>query len=270
MTVLFGAVRRLRSRLGKRWYAFQRDHQARAPEGWATGPPDFVGVGVQKAGTTWWYHLIARHPRVVHRRRPKELHYFDKFRERSFGNGDVEYYHRYFARPPGAVVGEWTPGYMFFLWPLDLLEQSAPDASILVMLRDPVERYRSGITMHSQAGRNRNRDAMHAFARGLYSDQLARLFRHFARERVLIQQYERAHAEPTAELARTYRFLGLDDGFVPDDLLSPQNATRTDKLLLDEAMRRRLVEAYEPDVERVGALVPEIDVGAWPNFAHLA
>ena len=25
------------------------------PDGWATGPPDFVGVGAQRCGTTWWF-----------------------------------------------------------------------------------------------------------------------------------------------------------------------------------------------------------------------
>ena len=26
------------------------------------GPPDFVGIGVQKAGTTWWFELLLTHP----------------------------------------------------------------------------------------------------------------------------------------------------------------------------------------------------------------
>ena len=29
-----------------------------------TGPPDFVGIGVQKAGTTWWFELVLTHPDV--------------------------------------------------------------------------------------------------------------------------------------------------------------------------------------------------------------
>ena len=28
------------------------------------GAPDFVGIGVQKAGTTWWYTLMLSHPDV--------------------------------------------------------------------------------------------------------------------------------------------------------------------------------------------------------------
>ena len=45
-----------------------------------TGPPDFVGIGVQKAGTTWWYELMLTHPGIfapagIH----KERHFFDRF-----------------------------------------------------------------------------------------------------------------------------------------------------------------------------------------------
>ena len=29
-----------------------------------TGPPDFVGIGAQKAGTTWWFDAICAHPDV--------------------------------------------------------------------------------------------------------------------------------------------------------------------------------------------------------------
>ena len=32
------------------------------PPGMTIGPPDFVGVGVPKAGTSWWFSLILAHP----------------------------------------------------------------------------------------------------------------------------------------------------------------------------------------------------------------
>src|SRR5213595_3311651 len=51
------------------------------PPGWRTGPPDFVGVGAQRCGTSWWYRgTIRSHPQVVRIAKPgKELHYFDRF-----------------------------------------------------------------------------------------------------------------------------------------------------------------------------------------------
>ena len=57
----------------------------------------------------------------------------------------VERYHRNFPRPAGGVTGEWTPRYMYDHWSLRLLRRAAPEARILVILRDPIERYRSAL-----------------------------------------------------------------------------------------------------------------------------
>src|SRR5262249_18353809 len=34
-------------------------------DGSIVGPPDFIGVGAQKSGTSWWHNLIDQHPDVV-------------------------------------------------------------------------------------------------------------------------------------------------------------------------------------------------------------
>jgi hypothetical protein len=38
--------------------------------------PDFIGIGAQKAGTTWLYHNLRNHPQIWIPR--KEVHYFDQ------------------------------------------------------------------------------------------------------------------------------------------------------------------------------------------------
>ena len=57
--------------------------------------PDFVGIGAQKAGTTWLHRNLKAHPQIYMPR--KELHYFDrKINDRSnalsrlFGKGDLD------------------------------------------------------------------------------------------------------------------------------------------------------------------------------------
>src|SRR5271167_1629970 len=47
------------------------------PPGMRTGPPDFVGIGAAKSGTTWWFSLLVRHPEI-HVEYDKELNYFDR------------------------------------------------------------------------------------------------------------------------------------------------------------------------------------------------
>ena len=46
--------------------------------------------------------------------------------------------------------------------------------------------------------------------RGIYADQLQRLWNAFPREQVLVLQYERCVADPASELRRTYAFIGLE------------------------------------------------------------
>jgi len=243
------------------------------PPGWRTGPPDFVGVGAQKAGTTWWFTLIAAHPRVHHddRLRP-ELHYFDRFVDAWPSVEDVERYHRFFPRPAHGLAGEKTPEYMADYWVPAMLREAAPQARLIVLLRDPLERYLSARTQGRQRDwPNERRTIGDAFHRGLYADQLRRLGASFPADRILVLQYERCVADPAGQLERTFRFLDLEPHVVPDELLHrPRNVTHRGKVGLQPARRDLLVKLYEPDVEVLPGIVPDLDLRLWPNFAHLA
>jgi hypothetical protein len=234
--------------------------------GEVAGPPEFVGIGVQKAGTTWWYELIAAHPQVT--ARPglhKERHYFDRFAVTPFGSAEIEDYHGWFPRRPGTVAGEWTPDYVRLPWVPTLLVQAAPEARLLVLLRDPVERLRSGLSHHrAQRGRVTAEIWTDAVDRGFYDQQLAAWASVFPPDRFLVLQYERCVADPAGELARTYRFMDLDP-FVPEGLSRQVSATR-EQIPLSEDVRRRLVNLYTADVTALAKNHPEVELDRWPNF----
>jgi hypothetical protein len=255
------------------------------PPGWAFAPPDFVGVGAQRSGTSWWHRLILDHPRVEGPRtliaserdkaRSKELHYFDRFETAPFSPADAETYTRFFPRPPGALSGEWTPRYMHDYWTPRLVQLAAPQAKVLVMLRDPVERYASALTRRAT---RRVRSAVPelgpklssgTLSRGLYHEQLSRLLRHFDQSRVLVLQYERCSAAPHAELRRTYEFLGLDDpDHEPAELR--EGGKEQARWSMRPGLREELVARLRPDVERLADDFPEIDLQLWPHFADVA
>src|SRR6266581_2247393 len=92
--------------------------------GWEVGPPDFVGVGAQRSGTTWWWRLVCDHPRIVPAE--KEFHFFDEYFARQFSEADARAYHRLFPRPSGYLTGEWSPRYMHDFWTPALLRKAAP------------------------------------------------------------------------------------------------------------------------------------------------
>jgi len=242
------------------------------PDGWVTGPPDFVIVGAQKAGTTWWQRLLIAHPGVTRPvGEPKELHYFDRFWATPFTDADAATYHRFFPRPLGLKTGECTPEYMYHSWTPACLARAAPRARLLALLRDPIERYRSGVTWDLRRGAPRHTLVpADAVRRGFYHEQLRRLLAHFDREQLLVLQFERCVADPTSELERTYRFMGLEPaGYRPDVLDDPANVTRVDKVALPDAFRAELVDVFGEDVRRLASDFSEIDLTLWPNFGSL-
>lgn len=245
------------------------------PAGWQTGPPSFVGLGGQRCGTTRWFKLIISHPEVAPPLVTKELDFFDRFYAGGFKDSDVTCYHEYFPREGDQKVGEWSPLYMSAPWIPRLLARTAPDARLLVLLRDPVERYMSALEHNSrmaeeQGGSLSELAPFEAFMRGLYHAQLALILRYFDKSQILILQYERCSLEPLAELKRTFRFIGVQDtDFVPD-ILSARPHHQPNKPQLDSEALDAYVQAYSQDVIDLTEAFPEIDLTLWPNFAHLA
>jgi hypothetical protein len=232
-----------------------------------------VGVGAQKAGTSWWNAVIHAHP-AVHRAggQPKELHFFDQSWEEPFGEADIQRYWRYFPRPPGGVTGEWTPGYLIDFWTPELLARAAPGARVLVLLRDPVDRFRSGLTHQLATSRAplTHRDIQGAFQRGLYAPQLRRVLDAFPRDQVFIGQYEACRADPAAQAARTFAFLGLEATHLDEGVLRGQvNPSTGRKFQPSAALRRSLLDGYAPDIERLARMVPEVDLSLWPSACEV-
>jgi hypothetical protein len=66
--------------------------------------PDFVGVGVQKCGTTWVAARLREHPDVFFDE--KEISFFTNHFYRGY-----DWYHGLFTGRDGKVAGEWSPNY---------------------------------------------------------------------------------------------------------------------------------------------------------------
>ena len=246
------------------------------PENWRTGSPDFVGIGAQRCGTSWWYAAAIRsHPQVQRSALGKEVHFFDRFWRGEAPPDLAVRYGRLFPRPRGKLTGEWTPGYMADFWTPALLREAAPDARLLVMLRDPVERYRSALAFVQRRavereGLLRSASLREAMWRGFYHEQLRRVLELYPRKQVLVLQYERCVAEPIAEMERTCRFLGLRSRRRPPERLVARVGPAQASSPLGEAARRELKALYREEVRRLVELVPGIDLSLWPNFRELA
>ena len=240
-------------------------------DGEQAGPPEFVGIGVQKAGTTWWYQLMVAHAGISsHPGVHKERHFFDRFGAAPMSDSDIEDYHGWFPRAAGSIAGEWTPDYFALPWVPGLLHRAAPETRLLLMLRDPVERFRSGLDHHQRMGTPRDGVTMaDAVYRGFYHRALNQWLEHFPAEQILILQHERCVVDPGGQLHRTFSHLGLPDdlGVIAAQPARPPSAGRGQ--LADE-VTEYLVDLYSTDVAALIDQVPELDVTLWPNFAYLS
>ncbi|CAN5688951.1 hypothetical protein BH23CHL8_BH23CHL8_02870 [soil metagenome] len=233
-------------------------------------------MGVHKAGTTWWWALLAAHPEIDVVPRGKELHILERLKGDVISDEQVAAYHRLFPRAPGHVCGEWTPRYMALPAMPRVIGRVAPEARLLAIVRDPVERYRSGLNQWREQTRRRSlkrperAGKREALMRGFYGRQVQRLQEVVGPERFLVLQYERCVAQTQAEFDRTVGFLGVSPHQLAPSLLTRRfNATQGSKERISAAEEERLIGEYEPEVKLLTELVPDIDLDLWPRFAHL-
>lgn len=204
--------------------------------------PDFLIVGAQKAGTTALYSYLRRHPTIVG---PwwKEVSFFD----RHFWRGESWYRGHFPSRLQtwlvrrrtrvDPVAGEASPGYLFHPFAPERVRRLLPDARLIALLRDPVDRALSHYHHEVALGREsltfeeaieREPDRMsgelermrdpayfsHAWwnftylGRGRYAEQLARWLAVFPHEQLLILPSEELLEQPARTYARVLEFLG--------------------------------------------------------------
>ena len=146
-----------------------------------------------------------------------------------------------------------------------LVANAAPDAKLLLILRDPIQRFRSG---YAAALRERRADhwgagVAEALGHSLYADNVSRWLDHFPLEQLLHSAVRELRGSATEQLMRTYRFLGIDPDYRPKKIVRPINKTVEAKDFLDNDVELRLRDIFGPDVEKLAKLVPDLDLSLW-------
>jgi hypothetical protein len=143
-----------------------------------------------------------------------------------------------------------------------VLVRAAPEARLVVLVGDPV----AGVV--ADLGRTASLRPPHpgtwlsdAVDRGFVAEHLARLSDAVPAGQVLVVQAERCAAEPEAELARCFAFVGLDPAAAsPGGLPGPAHPASP---VLDADVLDRLRHLFADDVARLAAMVPDLDLGLW-------
>jgi Sulfotransferase family len=239
----------------------QRPHASEGADG-RVGPPDFIGVGTRGSGWEWWADQVFAHPGVT---RPLgdsvAMHAFDREWRSRLDNAAIARYHAMFPRSLGQRTGEWTADYAAAFWVPPLIHRAAPDARLLLMVRDPVERFAADRLPGEPAWAPRAA-ANARFQAGLYAEQLERLWAAVPRDRVLVLQLELCRLDPDAQLGRTLRFLGVQPA--SNSLAGRPDAAPSDaESELSRGQRDVLARRYAAENLRLATMVPELDLSLW-------
>lgn len=117
--------------------------------------PSFLCIGAQRCGTTRLHRILSEHPDIKMTKSgvgafDKEIHYFDRF----VLNKSLTWYENHFSN--SGVSGEITPAYSTLSEAsVKSIKQYLPDAKILFVVRNPLDRIWSQIRM-MKTGWNNN------------------------------------------------------------------------------------------------------------------
>ena len=210
----------------------------RSPGQAAGALPNLVVIGAQKCGTSALHYYLDLHPEVQ-MSSPKELCFFLSDEDFDPGPffaepGELElargernwsrgrgWYESHF-RPGAPVRGEATPAYASPWFPrvAELMAETVPDARLIFLVRDPIERIVSHYLQHRGSGREW-RSLPEAVARpdnvyvgrSRYASALRPFQQRYPRERILILRQEDLLLRRRQTLRQAFRFLGVAEDF---------------------------------------------------------
>lgn len=104
---------------------------------------DFLGIGAQRAATTWLHKCLKRHPQIRLPTSKKEVHFFNREYER----GLDWYYSQFGRRESNQIVGEITPNYLNVEEAAERIQCHFPETKLFCILRDPLHRAHSSFEL---------------------------------------------------------------------------------------------------------------------------
>lgn len=183
--------------------------------------PSFVVIGAMKAGTTSLHAYLDEHPEISMPFTIKEVNFFN--RSDNWNRG-ISWYKSNF-RLNNLKKGEVCPNYaMFPAFPEvpERMYSILPDARLIYILRDPIERMLSQIHHQLIDGRETRNiaeiiaddtDRWNYRNYSMYYSQLERFLAFYKKEKILIVTLEMLNQSPQLVMSKIFSFLAVDPTF---------------------------------------------------------
>lgn len=194
--------------------------------------PDFFIVGAAKSGTTSLSNYLAEHPRVAVV--SNRLEFFGEYRNTAFPSLTLkEYLEMFEGYPAEVMLGEKSVSYLYSKEAPREIAELCPEATIFIILRDPVERayseywhrrrtgvehlsFEEAIKAEKQRIEQGARFELHYITYGFYSECVQRYLDLFGEERVHVFLFDRLRDSPEEICWACFEALGLATSHVPE------------------------------------------------------
>lgn len=213
-------------------------------------------IGVNKSGTNWLNHLLAQHPDVF-MSEVKELNYFN---DREPAPHTLEEYHGYFPfSDEYTYYGEASARYYEDAAVATKLYEYNPDAKLLAIVRDPIERLLSQYRYHKQLGVIEESTTLEEALNGRdpallrdshYENTLPVFAERFGANQFRVVSLEQGLSNPESEWNRLLDYLSLSPVPYPDPNNSPKNPTGSAGFRLIYRLTVRPIRRYAPAAYR--------------------
>ncbi len=240
--------------------------------------PNFLIIGAAKAGTTALHTYLQQHPQI-YMTPEKETNFFAFEGETlnfhgpgdeaigQFSITDLPTYQAEFRGVQNeTAIGEACPLYLYSSKAPERILAYLPNVRLIAILRNPVERAYANFLHLVRDNREPQRDFAQALQAekvriennwewfwhynqlGYYATQLKRYYKIFAPSQIRVYLYEDLHESPLRIIQDIFRFLQVEDGFVPDMSLRPNKSGIPKNPLLHQLLRKpnRLKSLLKP------------------------
>jgi hypothetical protein len=218
--------------------------------------PNFLICGAPKAGTTALYHLLEKHPDVL-MSKVKETDFF----QHNYSKG-IEWFESHFKEYSGErAIGEASPGNMAHPEAAMRIAKHIPQAKLIFVLRNPIERAYSQYLYGIYRGTNSPCESFSSLIRdksnswgqriielGMYDSQIARFEKYFEQSQLKIILHEDLRKNPTKTLYDIYNFIGVESNHVSEKS-TKYNETRYPKNMM---IYRLVYFIWEPLEKNIG------------------
>jgi len=250
--------------------------------------PNLFGVGAARCGTSLLYELLKTVP-DVYVSPIKEVNYFGVFQRVFRPHGwSIEDYERLFLLAEDEkYLCEISPIYLSTPGAGESIYRYAPDAKIMVTLREPLDRLISQFRHYSQyhcedmleknleeyidAGSRAVQEgtidphqwysAGAAFSQSFYADNLRLYMKLFGRENICILIYEDLRDQPEVWLNSLSHFLDIEINF--HHFATRINESQRDRPILSSELVQRVTSLFTNDIEETSRMIDVDLISRW-------